>query len=78
MDYMTKCDTMLERQPGKTDHFPIVTILDITQERTLPKPSQNYREMNWKEFTSTVGKELETIPILTENQTEEEMGREIK
>jgi len=78
MGYVTKCDTMLERQPGKTDHFPIVMILDITQERTLPKPSQNYREMDWKEFTSTLGKELEAIPIPTENQTEEEMGREIK
>ena len=55
MDYVTKCDTMLERQPGKTNNFPIVTILDITQERTTPKPSRNYRETDWKAFTSTLG-----------------------
>ena len=42
VNHILKCDTMLERQPGKTDHYPIVTILELAQERMMTNTSHNF------------------------------------
>jgi hypothetical protein len=38
-DYVIKCNTMPQLQPPKTNHFPIITILDLP---TKSKPSPDY------------------------------------
>ena len=77
-DCVLRCDTMPERQPGKTDHYPIVTILELEQRRTAMNPSRNFRETDWEEFNAYLGEEIATIPIPDEIRTEEELGREIE
>jgi hypothetical protein len=62
-NHVTKCNTMPERQLGKTDHYLIATILELVQERMLPKTSQNIRETDWEEFNVFLGKELTEIPV---------------
>ena len=42
VNHILKCDTMPERQPGKTDHHPIATILELVQERTMTNTSYNF------------------------------------
>ena len=42
VNYVLKCDTMPERQPGKTDHYPIATTLELAQERTTTNTSHNF------------------------------------
>lgn len=69
---------MPERQPGKTDHYPIATILELEQERTAAKPSRNFRETDWEDFNTFCGGELAAKPTPVEIRTEEELGREIK
>ena len=75
---MVKCDVMPERQLGKTDHYPVVTILELTQERMTMQPSQNFRETDWDSFNSFLGKELVVIPIPSKIRTDADLGREIK
>jgi hypothetical protein len=65
-NHVVKCDIMPERQPGKMDHYPIVTILELTQERMTTKPLQNFRETDWDEFNTFLGKELTVIPTPSE------------
>ena len=64
INHVVKCDVMPERQPGKTDHYPVVTILEITQERMTMQPSQNFRKTDWNSFNNFLGKELAVIPNL--------------
>lgn len=39
VNHVVKCDVMPERQLGKTNHYPVVTILELTQERMTMQPS---------------------------------------
>ena len=53
---------MPERQPGKTNHYPVATILELMQERMSMQPSQNF-SVDWDAFNDFLGKELAIIPI---------------
>ena len=64
--HMVKCDVMPERQLGKTDHYPVVTILELMQERTSMQPLQNFRKTDWDTFNDFLEKELAVIPIPNE------------
>ena len=37
-----RCDVDAQAQPTKTDHFPIITILELPQERIKPKLAYNF------------------------------------
>jgi hypothetical protein len=39
---VVKCNTRPDKQPPKTDHFPIVTVLDLTTKTTAPKLTLNF------------------------------------
>ena len=55
LDSLTYCNAEPERQPVKTDHFPIITKINVST--TLHEEPQrlNYKETDWEEFR----KELE-------------------
>ena len=57
---------MPERQPVKMDHYPVVTILELAQERMLPKTSQNYSETDWAELNIFLERELTKLLIPAE------------
>jgi hypothetical protein len=53
-------------QPPSTDHFPIVTILELLQDRVKPSPSWNFRMVDWESFTEGLAHKLEAIPPPTD------------
>lgn len=54
MNLINKCDTAPELRGPKTDHMPILLTLDVTVERNPPKPSRNYRAVDWTKFSRRV------------------------
>ena len=59
-------------QPLCTDHYPIITIIDIPQDRKEPKISYNYRTTDWAAFRVQLTLNLEMIPLpnIIENNEE--------
>jgi len=50
MDLVIRCEVDIKLRPPKTDHFPIVTILDIPQKRLPPLERYNFKEADWEKF----------------------------
>ena len=66
MDAIVKCDMDETSTPVKTDHFPIITQIDIHAPKAVWKPRYNYRMTDWPEFTKTLIENLEILPNPTE------------
>ena len=60
--HITKCEVKAHLRPTSTDHFPIVTHINLPQSRIPPDPSYNFRTADWEEFKKTVEEKLKMIP----------------
>ena len=60
---ITHCDVDSYIQPPCTDHFPIITIIDIPQTRNKPRISFNYRKTDWVAFRKQLVLNLDLIPL---------------
>ena len=49
-DSITKCEVDSALKPTSTDHFPVLTYIQLPQERVNTPPSFNFRETDWEEF----------------------------
>ena len=56
------CDVDAWAQPMKTDHFPIITILELPQERIKPKLAYNFQTANWSDILENLSIRLTEIP----------------
>ena len=61
LDTITKCYTNDAKHPVKTDHYPIITALDVHMLKTELLLRYNFHKMNWPEFLSTLKSKLEEI-----------------
>jgi hypothetical protein len=59
---VVRCDVDASLQPPKTDHFPIVTSIEIPQERISVQPSCNFRDVDWEEFNKDLSHHLAILP----------------
>ena len=50
----------------KTDHYPIITQLDICVTRAAWEPRRNFRLMDWTELVKSLKENLANIPAPTE------------
>ena len=66
MDTIIKCNTGESAQPIKTDHYPIVTQIDIHAPTTAWKLRHNFRLTDWAELVKTLKDDLASIPLPTE------------
>jgi hypothetical protein len=66
MDILVKCDTDKASKPVKTDHFPIVTQIDILAPQAVWKPCHNFRMAEWPELVQTLSDDLNNLPAPTE------------
>jgi len=66
MNAIIKCKTDDATRPVKTDHYPIITQLDIHATRTAWEPRRNFRLTNWTELSKTLKENLANIPAPTE------------
>lgn len=55
-----RCDVLSDRPPC-TDHFPVVTVLDLDSARYCPPPTFNFREVDWPEFREHLCERLHQV-----------------
>ncbi|CAA7269138.1 unnamed protein product [Cyclocybe aegerita] len=56
-----RCDMEPEWRPVCTDHFPIMSTINIQMQSNMPRPRRNFRETDWEEFRQELKKGLEKI-----------------
>ena len=59
--FVTKCKVKPQHRPTSTDHFPIVTQIDLPQSRIPQDPSFNFRTADWDEFRKTLTTKLQAL-----------------
>jgi len=62
----TECDVKYHLRPVITDHFPIISTLDLQPNRINTTPKPNYRDVDWDIFNATLADKLDSIPIPAE------------
>ena len=62
MNTVIHCNVDTWAQPMKTDHFPIITILELQQERIKPKPGYNFWPADWSDILENLSIRLTEIP----------------
>lgn len=50
MDAFVECHTLPESRPPKTDHMPIISIIDINVEQSVPEQRRNFQATDWPKF----------------------------
>ena len=60
--YVTKCEVQARDRPVSTDHFPIITHIDLPQSRILPDLSHNFKTADWDEFNKALATKLDGLP----------------
>ncbi|PPR07816.1 hypothetical protein CVT24_002896 [Panaeolus cyanescens] len=57
-----KCRVREADRVGKSDHFPIVTELDMTTDKVQEQPTHNFRLTDWDAFRTKLQEKLENLP----------------
>jgi hypothetical protein len=66
IDAVVKCNMDDASRPIKTDHYPIVTQLNIHTPNTAQKLRYNFRLADWPELVTTLKTNLDNLPSPTE------------
>ena len=69
MDAIIRCNTDSATRPIKTDHFPIITQIDIHAPKATWTPRRNFRLADWPELLKTLNENLANLPLPTEIHT---------
>lgn len=59
LDRVSLCSADMVYQGPKSDHFPIVTHIEVPLALAKPDVRRNFRAVNWEEFRRKLGEELE-------------------
>ncbi|KAF8220065.1 hypothetical protein L208DRAFT_1034178, partial [Tricholoma matsutake] len=87
-----KCNTEDVARPVKTDHYPIITQIDIHTDDAQPgnpnkthkmasdawKPQCNFRKADWPELIKMLKANLANIPLPTETDSIQEFDERLK
>ena len=76
METLTQCEALPTEQGLNTDHFPIITNLDIEVELTPKKEISNYRDVDWKEFRETLERKISTWGVPKFIRSQEMLNKE--
>lgn len=58
----TKCSVEYQLRPIITDHFPIISILDLQPERIITAQRLNFRDVEWDNFKEALSSHLDKHP----------------
>jgi hypothetical protein len=78
MDAIIKCNTDDTARPIKTDHYPIITLIDIHAPKTTWEARQNFCRANWTELGKTLKANLANLPTPTEIENIEAFDNKLK
>ncbi|SJL06791.1 uncharacterized protein ARMOST_10133 [Armillaria ostoyae] len=70
-----RCTVDHAAQPPRTDHFPIISTIDISPPRSDFEPRRNFRKVEWQKFYDTLKERLNTLPPPSEIEDNEQMYR---
>ncbi|PIL24452.1 transcription factor [Ganoderma sinense ZZ0214-1] len=62
-DLVSRCGTAPHLRPTKTDHFPVLTTLNIPLDPARPTRRRNFREVDWDGFNAALRAHLDAHPI---------------
>ena len=68
---------MPQWQPQKTDHMPIIMVMEIETERAMQVEKHNFRMTDWVEFRKLLSAALSTYREVEELTSEEELLEQI-
>ncbi|KAF8750374.1 Reverse transcriptase (RNA-dependent DNA polymerase) [Rhizoctonia solani] len=60
-DHLIECEAYLDRQPVSTNHFPIVTKLDLTLEKAKETLRRSFTNTNWEKFDKLLTEKLKML-----------------
>jgi Endonuclease-reverse transcriptase len=66
LDTIIKCKTDDAARPVRTDHYPIITQLDIHTPKATWAARRNFRLVDWPELVKTLKNDLTNLPPPTE------------
>jgi hypothetical protein len=61
-EFITKCEVDPSLRPTSTNHFPILTNIQLPQERIDSPPTHNFREVDWNNYRQKLRARLLTTP----------------
>ncbi|KAJ7692396.1 hypothetical protein B0H17DRAFT_885424, partial [Mycena rosella] len=73
LDFFVSCDAYPALTPGTTDHFPVISIVDLVPPTVDIAPRRNWRATDWKEMNKMLGAELKKEPLVEGYASEEEV-----
>ena len=73
-ELITQCMTLPHLQPPCTDHFPIMTTLNISMAQSPDLPKLNWQQVDWGNFCKHLVSRLNVLPTPMEIQTLEEFN----
>ncbi len=68
-----KCNVDHAAQPPRTDHFPILSTIDISPPRSNFEPRRNFRKVDWQKFYNKLREKLDALPPPCEIETKEQV-----
>lgn len=75
LDSLRCCTTAPHLRPVKTDHFPILTTLDIPLPASSPPQRRNFREVDWQAFNTEMQTHLDRNGLPEHIQTVTDFDR---
>ncbi|KAF8672219.1 Reverse transcriptase (RNA-dependent DNA polymerase) [Rhizoctonia solani] len=60
-DHLIECKAYPDRRPVSTDHFPIVTKLDLTLEKAKETLRRSFTNTNWEKFNKLLTEKLKML-----------------
>lgn len=72
LDLFIRCETDPSNRGPKTDHVPILSVLDLATMRAAPEPRRNFRNTDWEDFNRALQTRLHALGPPTVLATVEE------
>lgn len=63
LPHFVRCEVLPHKRLPKTDHFPIISTLDLTTICTKEDPKRNFRDMDWEEFKKELKSKLSRLAL---------------
>ncbi|RPD65572.1 hypothetical protein L227DRAFT_476538, partial [Lentinus tigrinus ALCF2SS1-6] len=64
LDRITLCSVDMVYQGPKSDHFPIITHLEVPLAKAREEVRRNFRVVDWEEFRRTLGQDRERAQLV--------------
>ncbi|KAJ7213553.1 hypothetical protein GGX14DRAFT_303270, partial [Mycena pura] len=73
LDYFVSCDSYLHLTPGTTDHFPVISVINLIPPMADTTPQRNWRGADWVELNKMLEEELGKEPLVDGYASEAEV-----